>query len=114
MWKVFNIQSGKVTKLGFSNEEAGRAWLDRYRDGRQENYDLEEMDPDELAEWDARKAEGEELIEPVDLETDVEDDEDDAYEKKRYSYSTEDDEAHAIEPDELDGFSQNDGEEDDF
>ncbi len=114
MWKVFNIQSGKVTKLGFQTEEAGRAWLDRHRDGRQDNYDLEEMDPDELAEWDARKNENEEALEPVDLEADVEDDEDEAYERKRYSYSTEDDDAQAIDPDELDGFSSDEDDDEGF
>ena len=83
IWKVYNIQSGKVVAAGFDNEDEASDWLEKKRSGSEDNYAVEEMDHDEEAAWLEAAKDGEDKI--------TEDDEEDRdFERDRYNYSTDD------------------------
>ncbi len=87
-WKVYSIASGLTLKAGFKTEETAKAWLEKNRPGREENYLAEEMDDDEMAEW---KAENEDEEEEDLVKAEDTPDDDDEFERGGYSYSTDDD-----------------------
>jgi hypothetical protein len=70
LWKVFDIQTGKILRAGFESEDEAKDWLELKSDDLQENYEVEEMDPDEEEEWRERLASGE-LDEDVDEDEEV-------------------------------------------
>lgn len=51
MWKVYNIQSGKIVKAGFKEEDLAKEWLEGRDHLDPEEYMVEEMDHDEEEEW---------------------------------------------------------------
>lgn len=71
LWKVFNIQTGKILRAGFASEDEAKEWLELKSDALQDNYEVDDMDPDEVEEWqegleaDDEDDEEEELEEPT-------------------------------------------------
>lgn len=51
LWKVFNIETGKIIKAGFKSEDDAKEWLELKNELLQEDYDVEDMDSDEEEEW---------------------------------------------------------------
>ena len=51
LWKVFNIETGKIIKAGFKSEDEAKEWLELKNELLQEDYDVEDMDSDEEEEW---------------------------------------------------------------
>lgn len=76
MWKIFNIESGKILKAGFEDEDTAKEWLEARDVTAVEDFAIEEMDQDEEEEW--RENGGEED------EEDVADDDEDAYDPKEF------------------------------
>ena len=58
LWKVFNIESGKIIKAGFKSEDEAKEWLELKNELLQEDYDIEDMDSDEEEEWLERQEDG--------------------------------------------------------
>ena len=50
-WKIYNIYSGKSLKVGFTDEDEAKDWLDKHQKYSQDDYLVEEMDSDEEQEW---------------------------------------------------------------
>lgn len=69
LWKVYNIETGKILKAGFDNEDDAKDWLEERADKLADEHVVEEMDTDEIEEW---KEENEE----EEVEAKVEDDDD--------------------------------------
>ena len=46
-WKVYNINTGKIIKDGFEDEEAAKDWLELRRDLATEDFLVEELDEEE-------------------------------------------------------------------
>lgn len=51
MWKVYRIDDGRIVKAGFDSDEQAKDWLERRRDLAEDEYDVEEMDEEEIAEF---------------------------------------------------------------
>ncbi|MBF0441376.1 MAG: hypothetical protein HQK54_05680 [Oligoflexales bacterium] len=80
MWKVYNIQTDEIIKADFNSEASAREWLDSSSYASNEEVMVEEMDPDEEAEW------ADEGDEPVDTKDDMsfpEEEETRSYKKDR-------------------------------
>ena len=70
-WKVYHIQTGRILKAGFESEEEAKDWLEQKSEDLQENYEVEEMDPDEEEEWRERMEDEEEYESEIDEEEPV-------------------------------------------
>ncbi len=73
LWKVYNIETGKILKAGFDNEDDAKDWLEERAEKLADEHVVEEMDADEIDEWNEANAEEEE--EEVAKEEEEEDDE---------------------------------------
>jgi len=51
MWKVYHIQTGKIVRAGFENDDDAKDWMERRRDLADDDYDIEEMDEEEEEEY---------------------------------------------------------------
>ena len=51
MWKVYKIETGKTVKAGFADEEDAKEWLETRKGLLQQDFEIEEMDPDEEEEY---------------------------------------------------------------
>lgn len=51
LWKVYNIETGKILKAGFDNEDDAKDWLEERADKLADEHVVEEMDTDEIEEW---------------------------------------------------------------
>ena len=51
MWKVYKIDDGRIVKAGFDSDEQAKEWLERRNDLADDEYDVEEMDEEEIAEF---------------------------------------------------------------
>jgi hypothetical protein len=72
LWKVYNIESGKILKAGFDNEDDAKDWLEERAEKLADEHVVEEMDTDEIEEW---KEENEaEEVEEKEEEADEDDD----------------------------------------
>lgn len=57
-WKVYHVDTGKVVKAGFENEDEAKEWLEAREADLEDVYMIEEMDQDEYDEWsDAQEKE---------------------------------------------------------
>lgn len=74
MWKVYDIETGKVIKAGFETEDDAKEWLESKVDALTSDYEIEEMDEDEEAEYDF---EGEDEDMSLESESDDEEEEED-------------------------------------
>jgi hypothetical protein len=74
VWKVYNIQTGRIIKAGFETDDQAKDWLERRKDLPDDEHDIDEMDEEEEEEFlesESDDDEGEGAYEP-----DVEDGED--------------------------------------
>ena len=62
LWKVYNIETGKVLKAGFESEDDAKDWLEERSENLADEYVVEEMDTDELEEWQEEKEDEEDDI----------------------------------------------------
>ncbi len=60
LWKVYNIETGKILKAGFDNEDDAKDWLEERAEKLADEHVVEEMDADEIDEWNEANAEDEE------------------------------------------------------
>lgn len=51
MWKVYRIDDGRIVKAGFDSDDQAKDWLERRPDLAEDEYDVEEMDEEEIAEF---------------------------------------------------------------
>ena len=56
MWKVYNVESGKILKGGFENEDLAKEWYDEKIGDRADLFLIDEMDQDEVDEWNEKVA----------------------------------------------------------
>ncbi len=52
MWKVYHIQTGKIIRAGFNDEDDAKSWLERRRDISDADHETEEMDEEEELEYE--------------------------------------------------------------
>lgn len=50
-WKVYHVDTGKIVKAGFTDEDEAKDWLEAREEDFQDVYMVEEMDQDEEDEW---------------------------------------------------------------
>ena len=50
MWKVYNIQTGRIAKAGFESDDQAKDWLERRKDLADDEFDIDEMDEEEVEE----------------------------------------------------------------
>ena len=79
VWKVYNIESGKILKAGFETEDEAKDWLEARYEDLADEYTVEEMDADEEEEWREGQEEEMEAAPIADDEDEVGHDEDDAF-----------------------------------
>jgi hypothetical protein len=82
LWKVYNIETGKIMKAGFESEDDAKDWLEERFEDLADEYAAEEMDQDEEEDWrEANDEEQEDVVAaPASEEEDaayVDDDDDD-------------------------------------
>lgn len=77
MWKVYNIETGRIMKAGFETDEQAAAWLERRKDLPEDEYDVAEMDEEEEEEFLESEEESDEdsLVVGRDYEPELDDDE---------------------------------------
>lgn len=63
VWKVFEIESGKIIKAGFANEDQASRWLLKKTSLAHGDFEVEEMDDDEWDEYQESSDEDEEASE---------------------------------------------------
>ena len=51
LWKVYHIDTGKIIKAGFDNEDEAKDWLEARSEDLEDIYEVEAMDDDEVDEW---------------------------------------------------------------
>ena len=51
MWKVYKIDDGRIIKAGFETDDQAKDWLERRNELADDEYDVEEMDEEEIAEF---------------------------------------------------------------
>ncbi len=51
MWKVYNIQTGRIIKAGFDSDDQAKDWLERRKDLVDDEFDIDEMDEEEEEEY---------------------------------------------------------------
>lgn len=51
MWKVYRIDDGRIIKAGFESDDQAKDWLERRNDLADDEFDVEEMDEEEVAEF---------------------------------------------------------------
>ena len=51
MWKVYEIDSGRILMAGFEDEDQARDWYDERGEDLEGLYTIDEMDEDEEYEW---------------------------------------------------------------
>ncbi len=51
MWKVYKIDDGRIIKAGFESDDQAKDWLERRTELSDDEYDVEEMDEEEIAEF---------------------------------------------------------------
>ena len=51
MWKVYKIDDGRIIKAGFESDDQAKDWLERRNELSDDEYDVEEMDEEEIAEF---------------------------------------------------------------
>lgn len=51
VWKVYNIQTGRIVKAGFDSDEQAKDWLERRKDLADDEFDVDEMDEEEEEEF---------------------------------------------------------------
>src|SRR5262245_48527668 len=51
VWKVYNIQTGRIVKAGFDSDDQAKDWLERRKDLADDEYDIDEMDEEEEEEF---------------------------------------------------------------
>lgn len=73
LWKVYNIETGKILKAGFDNEEDAKDWLEVRAEKLADEHVVEEMDTDEIEEWKEEK-DAEEVEEKEEADEDEDDD----------------------------------------
>jgi hypothetical protein len=79
MWKVYKIANGKTVEAGLKNEAEAEEWIEVKKSGRDDLFAIEEMDDDEIEEWEKLKLEdGFALDDDEDDDEDVFDDDEDA------------------------------------
>ncbi len=76
LWKVYLVETGKVIKAGFADEDEARDWLESRHGLNATKYLVEEMDPDEEEEFAKTDSSDEEDDESDDSKADDVDDED--------------------------------------
>lgn len=95
LWKVYNIETGKILKAGFDNEDDAKDWLEERADKLADEHVVDEMDTDEIEEW-KEENEDEEVAVKVKEEDDDEfvddDDEEDESEETSLDELYEDEE----------------------
>jgi hypothetical protein len=57
LWKVYNIETGKILKAGFDNEDDAKDWLEERAEKLADEHVVEEMDADEIDEWNEENKE---------------------------------------------------------
>lgn len=50
-WKIYHVDTGKVVKAGFEDEDEAKDWLDRRHGLNADKYVVEELDADEEEEY---------------------------------------------------------------
>lgn len=75
LWKVYNIETGKILKAGFDNEDDAKDWLEERAEKLADEHVVEEMDTDEIEEW--KEENEEEEVEEKEEEAEEDDDFDD-------------------------------------
>lgn len=73
MWKVYNIQTGRIIKAGFENDDQAKDWLERRKDLADDEFDVEEMDEEEEEEYLESEADDDEVVEETAEVVDAED-----------------------------------------
>ncbi len=87
LWKVYNIETGKIMKAGFESEDDAKDWVDTRFEDLADEYAVEEMDQDEEDDWrEANEEDSDEVVAAPAVEDDVE------YEADDDEYLDEDDE----------------------
>jgi hypothetical protein len=79
LWKVYNIETGKIMKAGFEAEDDAKDWLEERFEDLADEYAVEEMDQDEEDDWREANDEEEAVVVAPAAEEEVEyaDDDDD-------------------------------------
>ena len=79
LWKVYNIETGKILKAGFDSEDDAKDWLEERAEKLADEHVVDEMDTDEIEEWkeenEAEEKEKEEADEDEEFDEDDDDDE---------------------------------------
>jgi hypothetical protein len=78
LWKVYNIETGKIMKAGFESEDDAKDWLEERFEDLADEYAVEEMDQDEEDDWrEANEDDEDAVASPVaDDDVDYADDDD--------------------------------------
>jgi len=77
VWKVYKIDDGRIIKAGFESDDQAKDWLERRIELSDDEYDVEEMDEEEIAEF--AELEDEDDVLPVSRLTKVVAEDDDDY-----------------------------------
>ncbi len=52
VWKIYNIESGKILKAGFETEDDASEWMEEHTDDEEQgDLEIDEMDDDEWEEY---------------------------------------------------------------
>lgn len=85
LWKVYNIETGKILKAGFDNEDDAKDWLEERAEKLADEHVVDEMDTDEIEEWKEENEEEEVVAKADEDDDDFVDDEDDEEESEETS-----------------------------
>jgi hypothetical protein len=73
LWKVYNIETGKIMKAGFESEDDAKDWVDTRFEDLADEYAVEEMDQDEEDDWrEANEEDADEVVAAPVAEDEVE------------------------------------------
>ncbi len=76
LWKVYNIETGKILKAGFDNEDDAKDWLEERAEKLADEHVVDEMDADEIDEWKEENEDEEVDAKVKEDEEELDDDED--------------------------------------
>ncbi len=62
LWKVYNIETGKILKAGFESQDDANDWLEERAEKLADEHVVEEMDADEIEEWNEENGEDEDEV----------------------------------------------------
>ena len=80
LWKVYNIETGKIMKAGFESEDDAKDWLEERYEDLADEYAVEEMDQDEEDDWrDANDEDNDEVVAAPAAEDEIEYGDDDEF-----------------------------------